>query len=148
MNNKSVQQKLCTEPKDDPQEAFRFAVEYEEGISQHKAYESSTKESKSEPVYAVTERKNPCTRCGLEFSQNHLEVCKAKKERCRNFSTIGHFARMCKRPKNGNVRGIGSFTGRPETRRNNLIEQDANQSEESTETWSYTLAGTAISISS
>ena len=56
MNHKSVQQKLCTEPKDDPQEAFRFAVEYEEGISQHKAYESATKEIKSEPVYAVTER--------------------------------------------------------------------------------------------
>ena len=111
MNNKNVQQKLCTEPKDDPQEAFRFAVAYEEGISQHKAYENATKEIKSEPVYTVTEKKNPCKRCGLELSQNHLTVCKAKNERCRNCSTIGRFARMCKRPKSGNIRGRGIFTG-------------------------------------
>ena len=57
MNNKSVQQKLCTEPKDDPQEAFRFAVAYEERISQHKAYENAGKEMQSEPVYAVTDKK-------------------------------------------------------------------------------------------
>ena len=104
MNNKMVQQKLCTEPKEEPQEAFRFAVAYEEGISQQKTFESGAKEIKTEPVYAVTERKNPCTRCGLEFSQNHLSMCKAINERCRNCSTIGHFARMCKRPKSGNTR--------------------------------------------
>ena len=134
MNNKSVQQKLCTEPRDDPQEAFRFAVTYEEGINQHKEYEKPTKEIKSETVYAVAERKNPCTRCGLEFSQNHLAVCRAKNERCRNCSTIDHFARTCKCPKSSNIKGRGNFTGKSVMRRVNLIEQEANQSEESTET--------------
>ena len=133
MNNKSVQQTLCTEPKDDSQDAFHFAVAYEEGVSQHKAYENTTNDIRSEPVYAVTERKNPCTRCGSEFSQNHLAVWEAKNERCRNCSKTT-FARMCKRPKSGNVKGRGSFTGRSGMRRINLIEQEADQSEESTET--------------
>ena len=40
VNNKMVQQKLCTEPKEEQQEAFRFAVAYEEGITQHKTFET------------------------------------------------------------------------------------------------------------
>ena len=113
--------------------------------TKHEQQECTTKtvqkDIKSKPVYAVTERKSPCTRCGLEFSQNHLAVCKAKNERCRNCSTIGHFARMCKRPKSGNDRGRGSFTGRSGMRRINLIEQEADQ-------WSYTLEGTIANHSS
>ena len=57
MNNQMVQQKLCTEPKDNPQDACRFAVE--EGISQHQRIKSGRRDRKNEPVYAVTERKNP-----------------------------------------------------------------------------------------
>ena len=57
MNNKMVQQKMCIEPKDNPQEAFRFAVAYEEGISQHQTFESGRREIKNEPVYAVTAKK-------------------------------------------------------------------------------------------
>ena len=37
-----VQQNLCTEPKENPEEAFRFAVAYEEGVNQHKAFEATT----------------------------------------------------------------------------------------------------------
>ena len=86
MNNKTVQERLCTEPKNDPQEVFRFAVAYEEGVSQHKTYEGRNvyKEIKQEPVFALNERKNPCTRCGLEFNNGHLAECKAKHEGCRN----------------------------------------------------------------
>ena len=51
-----VQQNVCTEPKDNPQEAFRFAVAFEEGINQHHTFESGKKEVKNEPVY-VTEQK-------------------------------------------------------------------------------------------
>ena len=109
MNNKMLQQKLCTEPKDNPQEAFRFAVAYEEGISQHQTFESGRREIENEPVYAVTERKNPCTRCGLDFSQTHLALCREKNEKCRNCATLGHYARMSKRPKSGNVRGRGNL---------------------------------------
>ena len=133
MNNKKIQQKLCTEPKNDPEEAFRFAVAYEEGISQHQTFENGKPEIKSEPIYAVTEKRNPCTRCGPEFSQNHISVCKARNEKCRNCAVIGHFARMCKRPKTGNTRGRGNTAGRAGMRRINLIERDGSQSEDSGE---------------
>ena len=110
-NNKTVQQKLCTEPKNDPQESFQFAIAYEEGINQHRAFEggSALKEVKNEPLCAVNERRNPCSRFGLEFSQNHLAVSKAKNERCRNCALIGHFARMCKKPNTGNIRGQSRY---------------------------------------
>ena len=39
---------------------------------------------------------------------------------------------MCKRPKNGNLRGRSNFAGRAGMRRINLIERDDNQSDEST----------------
>ena len=42
MNNKTVQQKLCTEPEENPEEAFRFAVAYEEGVNQHKTFEGAS----------------------------------------------------------------------------------------------------------
>ena len=56
----------------------KFLVACEERISQQRTFESGTNDIKSELVYAVTERKNPCTRCSQEFTQSHLTVCKAK----------------------------------------------------------------------
>ena len=41
LNNKNVQQKMCMETKNDPQEAFRFEIAYEEGISQHLTFEGA-----------------------------------------------------------------------------------------------------------
>ena len=55
MKNKTVQQNIYTEPKDNPQEAFRFAGAYEEGISHQKKFERA-KEVKNEPLYANSER--------------------------------------------------------------------------------------------
>ena len=133
MNNKTVQQKLCTESKENPEEAFRFAIAYEEGVNQHKAFEAATgtKESKQEPIMNIN--RNPCTRCGLEFTENHLMACKAKNENSRNCAMTGHFARKCKRPKTGYIRGCGRMPGRRGLRRINLIEQDDSQSESSNE---------------
>ena len=116
-----VQQKLCTEPEDNPQEQFGFAIAYEEGVSQHQQFESGGNELKNDPVLAVTERKNPCTRCGLDFSENLLAVCNAKNQKCRNCATIGHYAQTCERPKTGKVRGRSNFAGRAGIRRINLI---------------------------
>ena len=81
MNNNTVPERLCTEPKNDHQEAFRFAVAYEEAVSQHNTYQGRNvyKEIKREPVFAVNEKKNPCTICGLEFNNGYLAECKAKK---------------------------------------------------------------------
>ena len=72
-------------------------------------------------------------RCGPEFSQNHISVCKARNEKCRKCAVIGHYARMCKRPKAGNTRGRGNTAGRAGMRRINLIERDGSQSEDSGE---------------
>ena len=47
MNNKAVQERHCTEPKRDPQEAFRFAIAYEEGEQQHKTYEGKNRETRN-----------------------------------------------------------------------------------------------------
>ena len=45
----------------------------------------------------------------------------------------GHFARMCKKPQRGNVRGRGRLAARGGLRRINLIEQDESQSKSSNE---------------
>ena len=37
MNNKQVQEKLCTEPKE-PNQALEFAGSFEEGVKRQKAY--------------------------------------------------------------------------------------------------------------
>ena len=133
MKNKAAQQNICTEPKENPEEAFRFAIAYEEGVNQHKAFEATTltKKIQQEPIMNIN--RNPCTRCGQEFTQNHLMACKAKNEKCRNCAMTGHFARMCKRPKTGNIRGRGRMSERGGLRRINQIEQDDSQSESSNE---------------
>ena len=129
MNNKTVQRRLCTEPNEKPEEALKFVVALEEGISQQKSF-SGENETKAEPVYQINERvENPCTRCGAEFTTNHLQRCKAIKEQCRSYGVNGHFARMCRRAKPTNQRGNGNFRGnnntalRGEMRRINLIDQ-------------------------
>ena len=130
MNNKTVQQNLCKEPKENPEEVFCFAIAYEEGVNQHKAFEATTgtKEIKQEPIMNIN--RSPCTRCGLEITQTHLMACKAKNGKCRNCAMTGHFARMCKRPKTGNIRGRVTMPGRGGLKR---IEQDDSQSESSNE---------------
>ena len=134
MRHKTVQERLCTEPKENPKEALQFAIAYEEGISQQKNFAGGA-EIKTEPVMAVEGRttRNPCTRCGFEFSQNHLAACKAKTEKCRNCGVTGHFARMCKRPRAGNSRGAGRNQNSGNMRRVNMIEQSADQSGGSSE---------------
>ena len=79
MRNKHVQEKLCTEPKDDPQDGLQYAVAYEEGILRQKAYGTTETraEVKAEPVCAVSNNSNraeQCYRCGMErFDAEHLK---------------------------------------------------------------------------
>ena len=101
MHNKTVQERLCTEPG----EHLPFAVASGEDISQQKSFAGGN-EIKRVPVYTIYKKgKNPCTRCGMEFVKIHVMTCKAKNEQCRNCELNGHF--MCKRPKNANFRGTG-----------------------------------------
>ena len=128
-----MQERLCTEPEEIPQEALRFAVAFEERISQQKSFTGSN-DMKKKPVFAIDNKgKNPCTRCGMEFVQSHLTICKTKNEKRRNWGIIGHFMRMCKRPKNSNFRGTGRSSNRSGLRRVNLTGQAADQSEGSSE---------------
>ena len=95
MTNKTVQERLCTEPKE-PQEALRFAVSFEEGIKRQQRYglgliDKQNRNIKEEPVYIVQERKK-CFRCGNDFDQEHVRTCLAKSAKCRMCGGVGHFA--------------------------------------------------------
>ena len=73
MNNRKVQEKLCVEPFNDPQEALQYATSYEEGVRRQNTMgigvaESSKVSVKSEPVCAVERvNKRECFRCGVEM---------------------------------------------------------------------------------
>ena len=126
MHNKTVQERLCTDPKSQPQEELRFAIALEEEIAQRQNFTGGIP-IKKETVYAIDGGgRNPCTRCGLAFNQNHLSVCRAKGEKCRNCGIIGHFMRMCERPKVANFRGNAKFANCGGMRRVNLIGQIAD----------------------
>ena len=60
MHNKTVQERLCTEPKEKPQEILRFAVAFEEGISQQKSF-NRVNEITREPVYAIDNKEKKST---------------------------------------------------------------------------------------
>ena len=107
MHNKTVQERVCTEPIEQPQEALRFAIAFEERISHQKSFGGNTN-IKNEPVYPIDNKnRNPCTRCGLDFVTNHLAVCKSKNQKYRNCGIFGLFQRMNKRPETANFRGDG-----------------------------------------
>ena len=133
MNNKTVQERPGIEPKEMPEEALRFAAPLQEGSSQQRSFGGEAGAIKTEPIWPKNEPpKNPWTRCGLELIQNHMSLCKAKDERCRNCGGFGYFARMCEGPKTFNFERLGrkAITGR--MRRVNLIDKQTNQSEGST----------------
>ena len=44
MNNKKVQEKLCTEPRE-PEQALEFAIAFEEGVKRQKSYILQTTET-------------------------------------------------------------------------------------------------------
>ena len=77
--------------------------------------------------------KNPTTRCGAEFTANHLQKCRPIKEQCRSCRGTNHFARICKRVKNVSFRGSGKNINRGGVRRVILNDQTINRSEDSTE---------------
>ena len=50
MKSPTVQEKLCTEPKANPQEALAFAIAFEEGTIRQKSYGDTKPQIKIEPV--------------------------------------------------------------------------------------------------
>ena len=39
---------------------------------------------------------NPCRRCGLQFSLEHLQICPAKKVQCNLCKKVGHYSKVCR----------------------------------------------------
>ena len=101
MNNRKVQEKLCTEPKE-PDQALEFAIAFEEGVKRQKAYGTQAPEPtksvvKSEPVYAV-DKTNPreCYRCGAaNFTMEHVNFCMATNHRCKFCKIVGYVEKCC-----------------------------------------------------
>ena len=97
MNNKKVQEKLCVEPFDDPQDALKYAISYEEGVKRQKTMgigvaESSKTAIKTEPVCAVEKvNKRECFRCGVgNFTTDHIKKCPATNHKCEFCDITGH----------------------------------------------------------
>ena len=42
---------------------------------------------------------NPCRRCGLQFSAEHLQICPAKKVQCNLCKKVGHYSKVCRSAK-------------------------------------------------
>ena len=63
MKNTAMQERLFTEPKDNPEDALKFAVAFEQGAYQKKTICVKTTNIKEEPVFAV-EKNNECYKCG------------------------------------------------------------------------------------
>ena len=58
MSNKQVQEKLCTEPKDNPLDALQFAIAFEDGLKRQKTYGYISQEAKvkEEPVCTISKK--------------------------------------------------------------------------------------------
>ena len=112
MNNKEVQQKLCTEPKTNVNDNIQFAIAYEEGTIRQQSFETLEKPKiKAEPseinnINQSAKRWGPqkkCFRCEGIFTPQHLKECKAIGITCMKCGKKGHFAKCCQ------TKGAGNF---------------------------------------
>ena len=112
MNNKDVQQKLCTEPKSTIADTIQVAISYEEGALRQQSFEKLDKPNiKPEPneiktITTGTKRWGPtkkCFRCEAPFSPQQLKECKAMGITFMKCGKKGHFAKCCQ------TRGAGNF---------------------------------------
>ena len=84
MKNTVVQERLFTEPKDNPEEVLKVSVAAELGAQQKNTICIKPKNIKEEPVLAV-EKSNGCYNCGKKpFLMGHQKVCKARNVQCRS----------------------------------------------------------------
>ena len=97
MNNKKVQEKLCVESYENPQDVLQYAISCEKGIKRQKLLgvgvtENSKVAVKSEPVYAVNRaNKRECFRCGAgNFTVDRKKRCPATNHKCEYSNIMGH----------------------------------------------------------
>ena len=74
MSNKQVEEKLCTEPKDNTLDALQFAIAYEDGVKRQRTIGNpgTSVSVKEEPVFAGDTKYNCCCQI-LTFRQSQLE---------------------------------------------------------------------------
>ena len=62
MTNKQVQEKLCTESKETPAKALKFAIAYEDGLRRQNAYGQISEgiTIKMKPVYSIRRNAKEC----------------------------------------------------------------------------------------
>ena len=101
MNNKKVQDKLCTEHKETVQ-TLEIAIVFNEGVKRQRAYGKQNADVpktslKSEHVIAV-EKTNPreSFRCGeLNVTLEHVRNCKAANYKCKYCKIVDHMENCC-----------------------------------------------------
>ena len=108
MANKQVQEKLCTEPKDNPADALQFAIAFEDGLKRQSTYGYINQEMKikEEPVCSVSgvkQNNRECSRCGAaNFTLDHLYRCKALNSMCNYCGKKRHLEKVCNQKKSDN----------------------------------------------
>ena len=109
MANKQVQEKLCTEPKDNPADALQFAIAFEDGLKRQRTYGYINQEPKvkMEPVCSISgsrQNERECWRCGApNFTMDHLNRCKAPNSMCNYCGKKGHLEKVCNQKKNDKI---------------------------------------------
>ena len=132
--NKHVQEKLCTEPKHNPADALQFAIVFEDGLNRQTTYGYINQETKikEEPVCSVSGAKQnnrECWRCGAaNFTQDHLNRCKAPNSMCTYCGKKGHLEKVCNQKKSDNNQGLGKNRGF--AKRVQLVDQKDNDDED------------------
>ena len=138
MSNKQVQERLCTEPKEDPTAALQFAIAFEEGIRRQKTIGQpcTSGKVKEEPVFMVAGHKDEkeCWRCRAgNFTAAHLKVCKAPETNCNYFGIKGHFEKCCNSKQKDTLKKIAipknfdrKFRNAKRVQRVDYYEEDKN----------------------
>ena len=103
MANKQVQEKLCTEPKDNPADALQFTIAFDDGLERQRTYGYINQEPKikEEPVYSVSEGKQNNRECGRCSTANFTlqkgppgKILQSKEsDKNQNFGTNHGFAK-------------------------------------------------------
>ena len=136
MNTKEIQNTLCIEPKENPDDALQYAISYEEGVKSQKSLGKGMSEPpkmavKSEPVFAVEQANNrECFRCGEKgFTREHVNVCTATKHRCEYCAIVGHLEKSSNQKFPQRKKDMQKRLARRMMQRVNYISDDDSTSE-------------------
>ena len=129
MHNKAVQERLCTEPKNSPNEALQFAVAFKEGVKRPISYGSQNWDSEFKTkdeqflVCTITSGKI-CFRCGaLICKAKHTSQCRAAKKKCGKRRIFGRFTRCCGKLRSRKRASAQNMSNQNAARRINYIEE-------------------------